>query len=220
MKQVKLPRYQQIAVALAEKIVANQLKIGEKIYARSTLANTYGVSPETARKAITVLTDLKIVTPIHGSGVLISSRENAKQFIEQYQDTQSIEELKQEIMTSVERQKKELQSVSEILDKLVAETKRFHASNPLNPFVLELREPSEQLGKTVSEMNLWQHTTATLVAILSGNDFLVSPGPYAKISQGDTIYFVGAEHTLQRVQNYFYPEGPQDGVSSLLKDPI
>ncbi|MEG0908654.1 MAG: GntR family transcriptional regulator, partial [Lactococcus sp.] len=61
MKEVRQPKYQQIAILIAENIVRNELKIGQKIYARSTLATTFGVSPETARKAVSILSDLGIV---------------------------------------------------------------------------------------------------------------------------------------------------------------
>ena len=57
-KKIVRPRYQQIAVDLAERIVENRYKVGEKIHARSTLASTYNASPETTRKAINVLVDL------------------------------------------------------------------------------------------------------------------------------------------------------------------
>ncbi|MCG4307777.1 GntR family transcriptional regulator, partial [Enterococcus lactis] len=40
-KKIVRPRYQQIAVDLAERIVENRYKVGEKIHARSTLASTY-----------------------------------------------------------------------------------------------------------------------------------------------------------------------------------
>ncbi|MGG7013310.1 UNVERIFIED_CONTAM: hypothetical protein P3E19_08420 [Pseudomonas aeruginosa] len=55
-------------------------------------------------------------------------------------------------------------------------------------------------------MNFWQNTSATIIAIKHKEELLVSPGPYAKISLNDTLYFVGHdESTLQRVQNFFYP---------------
>ena len=74
MRIARQPRYQQIALQIAERIVRNELKVGQKIYARSTLATTFAVSPETARKAINVLSDLGIVDPVHGSGVNIASK--------------------------------------------------------------------------------------------------------------------------------------------------
>ncbi len=61
------PKYQQIAVDVAEKIAEGKLHVGDKIHARSTLANQYQVSPETARKAIIVLVDLEIVKAKHAA---------------------------------------------------------------------------------------------------------------------------------------------------------
>lgn len=52
------PKYQQIAVDVAEKIAEGKLHVGDKIHARSTLANQYQVSPETARKAQEVVNKL------------------------------------------------------------------------------------------------------------------------------------------------------------------
>lgn len=202
---VAKPKYQQIAVDVAAKIADQTFKVGEKIHARSTLANKYSVSPETARKAISVLVDLKIVQAKHGSGFYVHSIENAKHFVDQYQDVQSIQELKEDLIDSVKKQKEELSYFSEILDKLVGQTKRFDSLNPLNPVTFTLTEDATHLEKTISELNLWQSTTATLIAIKHGDELLVSPGPYAKLSAGDTIYFVGHESTLQHVQNFFYP---------------
>ena len=91
-KDVKVtsPRYQQIAADIAAKIASGHYKQGEKIYARSSLASQYGVSAETARRAVCVLSDMRIVDSTKGSGVVISSVENARRFIRQYQDTGTV----------------------------------------------------------------------------------------------------------------------------------
>ena len=206
-KRLKIapPKYQKIAVDLASKIADRSFSLGEKIHARSTLANKYSVSPETARKAISILVDLEIVTAKHGSGFYVNSIENAKEFVAQYQDVQTIHQLKEELIDSVEKQKEELSYFSEILDKLVEQTKRFDSVNPLNPVTFTLNDQAEHLGMTVGEINLWQSTSATLVAIKHQEELLVSPGPYAKLASGDTLYFVGHESTLQLVENFFYP---------------
>lgn len=123
------PRYQQIAVDLAERIVENRYQIGEKIHARSTLASTYNASPETTRKAINVLVDLGIMEVRHGSGAFVASKEKAKDFLLQYQDVQSIQETKAEIMESVKKQQEELNHFSQLLDQLVSQTKRIKIYN-------------------------------------------------------------------------------------------
>lgn len=204
LRVARQPRYQQIARLIAEKIARNELKVGEKIYARSTLATTFGVSPETARKAISVLSDLGIVDPVHGSGVIVVSRQKAQEHLEQYQEVETIQDLQEQILESVVRQQSELANFSTILDKLVDQTEHFQKANPLTPIEFELVEQSPKLGKTLGEMNLWQNTGATIVAILQKEELIVSPGPYATINQGDTLYFVGASNTLQIIQNFFY----------------
>ncbi|BBM14329.1 GntR family transcriptional regulator [Enterococcus mundtii] len=178
------PRYQQIAVDLAERIVENRYQIGEKIHARSTLASTYNASPETTRKAINVLVDLGIMEVRHGSGAFVASKEKAKDFLLQYQDVQSIQETKAEIMESVKKQQEELNHFSQLLDQLVSQTKRIHKMNPLLPFELALTEEAAHLNQSISELNIWQATGATVIAISHDQELLVSPGPYAKFSAG------------------------------------
>ena len=76
-KRVLLPRYQQVAVEIAERIADKRYQVGSKIHARSTLASNFNVSPETARKAINVLVDLGIMEVRHGSGAYLLSREKS-----------------------------------------------------------------------------------------------------------------------------------------------
>lgn len=204
-KKVALPRYQQIAVAIAERIVENRYQVGQKIHARSTLASNFNVSPETARKAINVLVDLEIMDVRHGSGAYIASKEKAQAFVEQYQDVQSIQEIRQDILDSVERQQQELDNFSDLLNTLVQQTKKVHHMSPFVPFELQLTEQAQHLEKSINELNIWQATGATIIAIQITEELLLSPGPYAKFSAGNTIYFVGNELALQRMTNFFYP---------------
>lgn len=204
-KKVALPRYQQIAVAIAERIVENRYQVGQKIHARSTLASNFNVSPETARKAINVLVDLEIMDVRHGSGAYIASKEKAQAFVEQYQDVQSIQEIRQDILDSVERQQQELDNFSDLLNTLVQQTKKVHHMSPFVPFELQLTEQAQHLEKSINELNVWQATGATIIAIQTTEELFLSPGPYAKFSAGNTIYFVGNELALQRMTNFFYP---------------
>ena len=71
---VKASKYQQIAVGVAQRIVSGEYKVGERIKSRSTLASMFGVSPETTRKALNILADLKIVSVKHGSGAIVLSK--------------------------------------------------------------------------------------------------------------------------------------------------
>lgn len=205
-KRVLLPRYQQVAVEIAERIADKRYQVGEKLRARSTLASNFNVSPETARKAINVLVDLEIMEVRHGSGAYVLSREKAQAYFEKYQDVQSMQEIKNEIQASVEKQKQELDNVSGLLDQLLAQTKRVHNGAPFVPYELTLTQDAAHLESTVNDLNIWHETGATIIAIQQKDELLLSPGPYAKICAGDTLFFVGNELVLQRMQHLFYPE--------------
>lgn len=200
----RLPRYQQVAVDVAKRIAQKEYRVGDKLHARSNLAAYYKVSPETARKAVSILVDLEIVTVKHGSGFTVASIELAREFSEQYQDVQSIESLKIMLENSLIRQQEEMVFFANALDQLTIQTNNYYTNNPLNPFEVEVNADCLYLNETVGELNLWQKTAATLIAINHRNELVISPGPYAQITLGDILYFVGNEHAFQRVQRFFY----------------
>ena len=204
-KITRLPRYQQVAIEIAERIVDNRYQVGEKIHARSTLATTFGVSPETARKAVNILVDLQIMEVKHGSGVIEASKSKAVNYLEQYRDVQSIEEIKTDLFTSLERQKAELNEFTTIVNQLVSQTVKLNKVNPMLPSELVLTEEAEHLNTSISDLNLWQETSATVIGILHKEELVLSPGPYAFLTAGDTVYFVGNEFATQRMINFFYP---------------
>ena len=84
-QNVTSPIYQKIAVDIASKIAAGEYQEGNKLFARSALAGQYSVSPETSRRAISILSDMGIVKAVKGSGLTIISKEKAIGLVEQFQ---------------------------------------------------------------------------------------------------------------------------------------
>ncbi|ACL77624.1 TrkA C-terminal domain-containing protein [Ruminiclostridium cellulolyticum] len=204
------PRYQQIATDIASKIASKYYSVGDKIYARSSIASQYGVSPETARRAISVLADLGIVETEIGNGVKIKSYEKAVNFVNRYHDIQTVNSLKKDIQGSMERQTKEFEFFNDCLTKLIEKTDRFRSINPFTPFEIEITQETSCLHQTVSETNFWHNTTATIVAIKRENKLFLSPGPYSIFLPGDIVYFIGDENCFERVRNFLYPENVEN----------
>jgi len=203
--KITSPRYQQIAADVAAKIVDGHYKVGDKIYARSSLASQYGVSSETARRAICVLSDLNIVDTSKGSGVTIKSYENAIKFVKQHDDINTISNLKQDIIDSVDRQKKEIKFLYGCLSDLIDKTDRLRSVNPFTPFQVEITSATPYINKSASDINFWHNTSATIIAIRRNDSLLMSPGPYAVFQENDIFYFVGDEDCIERVKKYLYP---------------
>jgi K+/H+ antiporter YhaU regulatory subunit KhtT len=204
--KISIPRYQQIAADIASKIVNGDYKVGEKVYARSHIASQYGVSPETARRAMCVLADLKIVEAEKGSGVEIVSFENAMAFAKQFQNIETINSLKQSIMSSVERQKKEMENFNHYLSELIAKTDRYRSVNPFVPFQIPIEENTPYLNQSIMDLNFWHNTTATVIAIKREGAIILSPGPYAVLLEKDVLYFIGDDSSFDRVKKFLYPE--------------
>ncbi len=198
------PRYQHIALDIASKIASGHYKVGDKIYTRSVLSSQYNVSSETARRAISILSDVGIVEVWRGSGVLIKSCEKAIDFVKEYTAIQSVNDLKNEILDCLERQAKENDFLKEMLDKLIDKTHSLKAINPFIPYEITLDANCKHLGETISGINFWHHTAATIVAIRHDDELMMSPGPYAVITKGDVLYFVGDDNSPERVKNYLY----------------
>lgn len=201
-----IPVYQQIATDIASKIVDKQYSVGDKIYTRSSIASQYGVSSETARRAISILSDLEIVGAIKGSGVIIKSYEKAVAFVRQYHDIQTINNLKKEILDSVGRQAKETEQLVSSISALIEKTDRFRSINPFVPFEIRITSECLYLNKNIQEMNFWHNTAATIIAIQRKGELLVSPGPLAVFLPEDLLFFIGDENCLDRVKNFIFPE--------------
>ena len=200
--QIKQPKYQLIAEDIAAKIVERKYVVGEKIYARSSLASHYGVSPETTRRAIAVLQDLNIVEATKGSGVVIVSYENAAQFVHRLDDVKSVRELQMTLEQKIENQKKELSNIQDTLEEFVSRTNRLQSINPFVPFQVEITDECPFLSNNIGEVNFWQQTGATIIGIKKGDELIISPGPYAELQAGDILYFVGSDNCFSVVKQF------------------
>lgn len=202
--KITSPVYKKIALDIATRIVEGEYKVGEKVYARSNLATQYAVSPETARRAISVLVDLGVVESTKGSGVQITSYEAAVKFLSRFEDSQTLGNLKQEIEYLVNQEITIAENIQDKIRELVDKTERFTANNPFTPFEIKIKANMKFLEKSASEINFWHNTSATIIAIKRGEDLLISPGPYTTFLKNDIVYCIGDENAYSRVNMFLY----------------
>lgn len=203
--KISTPRYQQIAIEIATRIASEEYRIGEKIYARSNIAGQYGVSPETARRAISVLCDLNIVSSEKGSGVTIKSHKNAVNFIKQHSKRKTIDTIKENILDSIDRQQKEMDTLNRHLSDLIIASEHFRSMNPFMPFEVRITSKCIYLNKTISEIQFWQNTGATVLAIQRNDMMIKSPGPYAILLENYILYFLSQDDNSKQVKDFLYP---------------
>lgn len=204
--KVNEPMYKQIALDIAGRIYNNDIKVGQRIHGRSTLASSYNVSPETVRKAVKLLEEMKVVSSIKGSGITIISRENAYDFINRFHSIESVASLKQSIDFLMEEKKSIEKSIGEMIDKIVDYSNRLRHTNPLTPIEVELPKECFLIGKSISDSRFWQNTKATIVAIRRKGNLIISPGPYIIFEQDDILLVVGEEDILKEIEIFLKRE--------------
>ena len=115
-----IARYITIAMDMAERVTNGAYKEGQKISGRSTLAGLYNVSPETIRRALSLLQEAGVVKVVPGAGVLMNSVEAAKEYLAESSQYQVIKEM-HERLTSLVQERNRINSdiehlTSELLD--------------------------------------------------------------------------------------------------------
>lgn len=194
--------YRSIAIDIAQRIINGDFVKGTKLSGRTLLASQYNVSPETIRKAIGLLNTEGVVSVSQGKEITVVSVEKAYAFIEHYKSSESIYSLRQEIELLL-KQKQELDARFEtMLTDIINYSDRLRNLTPYNPIEIEVTEAAHVVGKSISELQMWQHTGATVVAIRRGTEVMISPGPMAKLQTGDRIVLVGDSEVLQRMERY------------------
>lgn len=198
----KTPNYMKIAVDIAYRIVNNEFKEGSKITGRTTLGSIYNVSPETIRRSLALLKEMKVVSIYDKSGVIINSKVNAKCFLDKFKEKADFLLIKNETLRLLE-EKKVLDNKLEKNMKSIAEfATQLRNTGAITQFESVVEPNSIAVGKTIGELDFWHNTKATIIGIKRLNNIFVSPGPYFLIEDDDILVYVGNEGVLQSVNNY------------------
>lgn len=194
--------YRSIALDLAQRIINDEFPEGTKLSGRSLLASQYNVSPETIRKAITLLKEEHVVSVSQGKEITILSVEKAYSFIEHSKSSDSVYSLRQDAEILLKKKREMDNHLEDILKNIINYSDRLRNLSPYNPVEIEVHGKSHVIGKKICDIKLWQHTGATIVAIRRGTDIIISPGPNAVIAAYDRMVVVGKSDVLERTVAY------------------
>ncbi|MDD4334824.1 MAG: GntR family transcriptional regulator [Desulfotomaculaceae bacterium] len=119
-----MARFITIAMDLAERIASGEYYQGQKISGRSTLAALYNVSPETIRRALSLLQEFSVVKVLPGTGVIVNSVSSAQEYLAESGQYRVIKEMQERLAKLVlERNKINLsieRLTSELLDYVLS----------------------------------------------------------------------------------------------------
>lgn len=196
-----LTQYTRIAISLAERIASGQLKEGEKLSGRSKLSPEYNVSPETIRRTLRLLADMKVVEVKEQSGVYVLSADNARRYLHNFADQTDIRGKQQQLKELLVRQEHLNRQMAALCRDILDETSQ--TPDALPNYYCRIPDDWPHSGTTVGALRFWQATGATIVAIRRGLSYIVSPGPYAELYAGDAVIFVGGVKVREAVSHFF-----------------
>lgn len=96
-----IARYITIAMDLAERVAHGDYIEGQKISGRSTLAGLYNVSPETIRRALSLLQESGVVRVVPGAGVFVNSVDATREYLAEFSQYKVIKEMQERLVQLV-----------------------------------------------------------------------------------------------------------------------
>ncbi|MDN5307557.1 MAG: hypothetical protein PWP16_920 [Eubacteriaceae bacterium] len=198
------PIYMQVAVDVAGRIARDQLKVGQKISGRTTLASEYNVSPETIRKAMWLLEEVGIIKVAHGSGSYIASKANAEEFVERYKVKFSVNDFKKELLLLMKQRDDIEQLMNLTMNNIIDYTSRFKNTELITIQEYLLDFASDLPPKSIADLNLKKETGVTLVGIGRNGQVMISPPDEEVIMAKDTLYYVGVNAADLRLDGYLH----------------
>ena len=199
---IKHPRYINIAIDVAERIANEEFIEEQKIKGRSTLAGGYNVSPETIRKAMTLLSELDVVQIFPNSGVIIKSKDKAIEFLNKFSSKENLFAIREKIKKLIYDRNILNLEIDNNIDLILENFTQLKNIELIKHYEYEVRKNSTLINKTISELKFWQNTGATIVGVIRNNEVLISVGPLFSFLSNDIIIFVGTEDIKLRVQNF------------------
>lgn len=204
MRQTLVPsQYLQIAMDLAARIARGELKEGSRIYGRSVMASQYNVSPETIRRALRLLADMKVVEVKPQSGAVVLSADSARRYISNFEEDTTERALRRQLRGMMAEYADLNRRATDALSALMKSREVFSEyGEPLPNYEVQVPKDSPVIGRSVGELKFWQSTGGTIIAIRRGRTTMLSPGPYAELYEGDVIVLVGSPTAVDAAHHF------------------
>jgi len=184
-----MARYVNIAIDIASRILRGEYREGQKVFGRSTLAGKYNVSPETIRRALTLLQDTGIVNVSPGVGVVVRSKKAAEAFLAQSGQRQILRDVQERLhflLRERDRLNNEIEKLmNELLDYTFKMAGRFQKIEEI-----KVTRFSPLVGKSLMEAEFRGKTGATVLAIYRNGEEIVSPRADTIIESDDILIMV------------------------------
>lgn len=199
-----LPQYMRIAADIAAKIAASDYEVEHRLPGKSTLSSAYGVSQETVRKAVNLLSEMGVVSIRENVGTVVLSADAAKHYLETIRIRKEQFSIRDQLRSMFADYNELGNKILEMSESLISSASvPLPADQAVPMYEMTVPENSDKVNLSVGDLRFWQCTGATIVAIKRGQSINLSPGPYAVLRAGDVIVYTGPSGSRRAVQQLF-----------------
>ncbi|MDQ0285867.1 K+/H+ antiporter YhaU regulatory subunit KhtT [Desulfofundulus luciae] len=195
-----LSRYATIAIDIATRIARGEYREGQKIFGRSTLAGKYNVSPETIRRALTLLQDTGIVQVSPGVGVVVKSQKAAEAFLAECGQRQVLRDMQERLHHLLRERDRINSEIEKLMNELLDYTFKM-AGNLQRIEEIRVLPTSPLVGKSLAEAEFRAKTGSTILAIYRGGEEILSPQADTVIQSGDVLIVLAPPELKEQVYN-------------------
>lgn len=195
-----LSRYATIAIDIATRIVRGEYREGQKIFGRSTLAGKYNVSPETIRRALTLLQDTGIVQVSPGVGVVVKSQQAAEAFLAECGQRQVLRDMQERLHRLLRERDRINAQIEKLMNELLDYTFKM-AGNLQRIEEIRVLPSSPLVGKSLAQAEFRTKTGSTVLAIYRGGEEILSPQADTVMQAGDILIVLAPPELKEQVYN-------------------
>lgn len=202
--KVKESKYNSIALDIAYRIVNGELTINSKLSGRSKFASEYNVSPETIRKAVSLLKTAGVVDVTEKKGIMIKSVEMAELYIKKNDSIKSLSQLNSNINGLIKQKKEIEEQINKNLKQVIDSATKMKTQKDITPFELLIFCESWIVGKTLGKIDVWLNTHSTIIGIKRNEKLIIAPGPEEIVHANDILIFVCENKDVDRMFDFIY----------------
>lgn len=205
-KSPQPPVYARVAYDIAVKVSAGEIKEGDRLSGRSLISSQYGVSSETVRRALQLLSDMGIVTVQANVGAVVTSRKQAIEYIAHDRIGQDLRTLRSELKSLLEHQRQINEQINSVVGEISDLGNRIRPEDAIRTYEFELQENHLITGKSIDQLCFRQKSGANIVAVRRGEEVFLSPNPQMQLLPEDKLIIACELSALSQAASFINQE--------------
>ncbi len=194
-----IARYENIAYQIATRIYEGDIPVNSKLSGRTLLSSEYNVSSETIRRAIRSLVNYDVVKVKEQSGIFVISREQAKIFLEDFEQKNKQKNIKRELIELIEEEAK----IHAKMDRAVKELIKSKDLFPFDFFSIKIKEDMENINNSIKDLKFFSETGGLIIAYEKEQVLYQVPKPEVIIEEDMVLHIMGDLTIKKRVEEFF-----------------